>query len=632
MDGGNVNRIALGLPARVILAQLVVGVALFVTLTTFGPEMLLLDPKVTVSAVRTAFWTAGPVGMITYVLTRIRLSRHKYVLRAMARGSQLLEAEDIVGLSSLPAHATAVFLGVVSTAIVAVMLTPLRPQLLDFDTALSLSLLGISIAVTAALLLYVFVRASISRVLETVNPDAVSDLLAQVEITRLARTRLVRRVLVATAAPVGFVAFGAALIAHAHVRRFDQESRERTAEAICRVALESSVGAVPDAGREEALAAAARLGFAAHIDHKVGRFSLNRQNDGRMELIAPLEDGSAVVRFRDSDISPIAFADVGIALLGLLLSAVLGTTLGRWLADDLAIATRRVRMLRTDRVALRPESAPYSTATFASVAMLNQAINTLAERFRVFADAQKRAIVARKAAHRVRSLLFASVSHDLRSPLNAILGFAGLIRQKALSPPQRESLRFIEQSGRELLFLIETILDSAKVEAGRVALMRSVTSVAAVVADSIRSVRQTAGGRPFDVEVEIDEGLPRLWVDEPRIVQALASLLWFSARMGDASLSNDNVRAFVRARSVSDRTIGLDLNVFGCTISAEELEALLSAEPGLVDRRKYGALALALGLSQSLLGLHGGSLHVRQADSWNARFEIQLPTAPGPDP
>ena len=70
---------------------------------------------------------------------------------------------------------------------------------------------------------------------------------------------------------------------------------------------------------------------------------------------------------------------------------------------------------------------------YTQVAALNNAIDILAGRFRIFARAQERAIEARAAARKLRSLLFASVSHDLRSPLNSILGFAGLVRQKPLS-------------------------------------------------------------------------------------------------------------------------------------------------------------------------------------------------------
>src|SRR5262249_56857985 len=102
---------------------------------------------------------------------------------------------------------------------------------------------------------------------------------------------------------------------------------------------------------------------------------------------------------------------------------------------------------------------------------LERAIELLAERFRVFARAQERAILAREAGTRTRGLFFASVSHDLKSPLNAILGFAELVRQDTLTPGQAESLEVIDRRGRELLALIETILDAARVEAGQLALV-----------------------------------------------------------------------------------------------------------------------------------------------------------------
>ena len=74
----------------------------------------------------------------------------------------------------------------------------------------------------------------------------------------------------------------------------------------------------------------------------------------------------------------------------------------------------------------------------------------LAARFRVFAQAQERAISARKATARMRGLFFASVSHDLKSPLNAILGFTELVRKsETLSAGQSESLSLIDRRGRE---------------------------------------------------------------------------------------------------------------------------------------------------------------------------------------
>jgi K+-sensing histidine kinase KdpD len=175
------------------------------------------------------------------------------------------------------------------------------------------------------------------------------------------------------------------------------------------------------------------------------------------------------------------------------------------------------------------------------------------------------------------------------------------------------------------LALIETILDSAKIEAGRFALAPSAGSLAAVAADAIRNVRQMAGGRPFDVELELDDDLPTLWADGPRLAQALSALIWFSARAGDPSLSQQGVRAVVHARRISDRLIGIDLDAPGCTISGAVLEELLDPAPGVVDRRKYGMLALGLGLARSLVLQHGGTLKVRRDEAAMARFELVLP-------
>src|SRR5690606_5747372 len=98
------------------------------------------------------------------------------------------------------------------------------------------------------------------------------------------------------------------------------------------------------------------------------------------------------------------------------------------------------------------------------IAELAGAIDALTVRFGVFAQAQEGAIRARSTAVRARGLFFASVSHDLKSPLNSILGFIQLVSMQPLSQGQQESVEAIETRARELPALIETILDAARVE------------------------------------------------------------------------------------------------------------------------------------------------------------------------
>jgi len=625
-----VNPAALRLPQRVLGAVFLLGVSLFAALLAFAPQFLLLDENVERATVTFAGAALIPLGLFCYVLIRAKLRRSQFMLRSLALGLAAIDPDDVARLSSVPAYVTTVFITAVGGGIGLFMLPLFRPSVLDFDTALSLALLGLIILATAALPLYVAVRAAVARALELANPDSMEGLLHQAEASDKARRRLIWRLLFATTTPVGLIAVGSALIAHAHVRQFDAESRVRTAEIVARVALEASRGAVAEAGREEAIEVAQGLGFALTLEPGAPKFAVERSENGEVSLTTPLDEGAAHIRFETTSIRPIALGDVSIALFAVGLAAALGLAVGRSLVADLSHATVRVRLLGTEGV-LRGEDPAPAPARYAQVASLNRAIDTLAARFRVFARAQERAIAARDAARKLRSLLFASVSHDLKSPLNSILGFAAIVRQKPLSPAQRESLGFIEQSGRELLALIETILDTAKIEAGKMTLLRSDVSLAVVVAESARRARLLAAARPLEFELDVADGLPRVVGDEGRLIQALSALIWYSGRAGEPVLSAEgtvlpiDLRAKAGVGPQGKPRVVIEVDAPSSPIPPEELANLLSPEPPAASRRRYGGLTLGLGLARSLVELHGGTLSVRATSRGTPVFEVNLP-------
>jgi signal transduction histidine kinase len=618
----------------VLGAELLLGVSLFAALIAFGPQFLLLDDRIARATVMFALWMVVPLGVLLYVLTAMRLASSRVVLRSLALGSAGLDPHDIARLSSVPAHVTAMFVAVVSSAVATFMLVPFRPAVLDFETALSLVLLGLIILATAALPLYVAVRAAVARVLELANPDSMQGLLHQADASVKARTRLVWRLLLATTLPVGLIAVGSALIAHAHIRNFDAESRVGTAQIVAKVALEAAPGAVAQAGRGEAIEAAKNLGFALHLVPGGANFSLERNEGGNVSLTTPLDERAANIHFDLTAIPPITWADVGIALLAVGLAAGLGLAVGRSLSTDLSQATVRVRLLGTEGI-LRGEDPAPAPARYAQVFALNRAIDTLAARFRVFARAQERAIEARDAARKLRSLLFASVSHDLKSPLNSILGFAAIVKQKRLSAAQRESLGFIEQSGRELLALIETILDTAKIEAGKMTLVRAEMSIAQVVAEAVRRARLLAAARPLDFEIDVADGLPRVTGDEGRFTQALSALIWYSARSAEPVVSPEGnvlpvqLKAKSGAGAKGEPRVLIEIEAPKSPIPPDELATLLLPEAGVESgsRRRYGGLTLGLGLARSLVELHGGSLTVRGTVRGTPVFDVSLPAA-----
>ena len=151
-------------------------------------------------------------------------------------------------------------------------------------------------ASVAALPAYVMMRASVARVLELVPVSASRDAieLLGARSRRMARVR--RRLLAAVVAPVAFVALGASLLVHAHLRAFDTSSRQSDAAEIAQGVLDSVEGDVR--GRKAAIDAARAYGFDIDVSRSAGLFSATRTDEGKTVLTVP--SSPTVMRLRDS--------------------------------------------------------------------------------------------------------------------------------------------------------------------------------------------------------------------------------------------------------------------------------------------------------------------------------------------
>jgi signal transduction histidine kinase len=325
------------------------------------------------------------------------------------------------------------------------------------------------------------------------------------------------------------------------------------------------------------------------------------------------------VRFLGTTEGVLGLSFVGIALMVTAIAGWLGTMLGSALGRDLRAATRDVRDLGTEAV-LSGGTRVVRAARFRMVARLGRAIEALAGRFRVFAKAQERSIDARQAAARMRGLFFASVSHDLKSPLNAILGFAELVRNTPLSSGQLESLEMIDRRGRELLALIETILDAARVEAGQLSLVLDAAEVPALLEEASIKGKDLASSAEAEVIPSWDARMPLVRVDPVRIPRALATFVAHSLRS----------------------TTGGELHVHGSAVPGgvridielprpdPDLEALLKPNPRRPETQHRG-LSLGLRLARSVVELHGGTVEIGDRGGVPA-VSVLLPEMPGTRP
>lgn len=241
----------------------------------------------------------------------------------------------------------------------------------------------------------------------------------------------------------------------------------------------------------------------------------------------------------------------------------------------------------------------------------------------------REATAARKAAEdamAARTLLLATMAHELRSPLTAIVGFSNMMAKQVFGPVGHpkylDYAQSIELAGSHLSELVTDLLDTAKVEAGKIELAPTAVSSREVVEQSLRLVRGLA------VEAEVNLIMlpgewPRIHADQRAIKQVLINLLSNAVKFSPPA-----GRVEVSGTCHAGRLI-ISVTDFGRGIAEPEL-ALLGrpfVQTGDATSRRQGS-GLGLALSQELVDRHGGQLRLESTLGQGATVHFDLPLAP----
>ena len=234
---------------------------------------------------------------------------------------------------------------------------------------------------------------------------------------------------------------------------------------------------------------------------------------------------------------------------------------------------------------------------------------------------------AAEEANQAKSAFLANMSHELRTPLNAIIGFTRIVRRKgeeALPEKQLENLDKVLVSAEHLLGLINTILDIAKIEAGRMELQISDFSLAALV-DGCLATSQPLAKPGVRLLSSLPPDLPQVHSDEEKIRQVLLNLL-------------SNAAKFTREGSiqvigeVKGERISLAVQDSGIGIAPENLHKIFEEfqQADNTTTREYGGTGLGLSISRSLAKLLGGDLTVSSVEGQGSTFTLTIPMHFGP--
>ncbi len=229
-------------------------------------------------------------------------------------------------------------------------------------------------------------------------------------------------------------------------------------------------------------------------------------------------------------------------------------------------------------------------------------------------------------ANRAKSNFLANMSHELRTPLNAIVGFSEVIGSEILGPTRDgkylEYVRDIHSSGLHLLSIINDVLDMAKIEAGKLDLASEAISVSALVAESLRMVREQAQQRGVELVSSLPEKEIVIVGDERAIKQVVLNILSNAVKF-----SHQGGRVDVRA--AFDETGGLVLEIedHGIGMTADELVRVMQPfeQANSGTTRNYGGTGLGLPIAKGLIEAHGGILTVESSQGYGTRVRIVLP-------
>lgn len=240
-----------------------------------------------------------------------------------------------------------------------------------------------------------------------------------------------------------------------------------------------------------------------------------------------------------------------------------------------------------------------------------------------------------EAANRAKSAFLANMNHELRSPLNAILGFSDLLQREAqagrepLTANQQRNLARIQRSGEHLLTLINNVLDLSKIELGRMTITPSDVSLTTLLDDIEQMFGLMAERKGLALNIERDPLLPRfVRVDAVKLRQVLINLLSNAIKYTTVGSVTMRVTPLSAAGVAADSIpVQFEVADTGPGIAAEDLPHLFEAFAQLPSGRSPAGAGLGLSISRQFVHLMNGELTVTSQIGVGTTFSCTIPLA-----
>jgi len=240
--------------------------------------------------------------------------------------------------------------------------------------------------------------------------------------------------------------------------------------------------------------------------------------------------------------------------------------------------------------------------------------------------ALKEAQLKAEDANRAKSIFLANMSHEIRTPMNAVIGFSDLLYSIVTDKTQKSYIESIRSAGKNLLQIINDILDLSKIEAGKLKIQHTPVNPHAIFDEIKKMFMLKKKEQQIDFMLEIDSRIPEsLLLDEVRLSQILINIV------GNALKFTEKGYIKIKAENLCpDNTDRIDLLISiedtGIGIEQDQLETIFDAfkQQDSQSTKKYGGTGLGLSITRHLLHMMDGEIHVKSEIGKGSIFEVIL--------
>ena len=228
-------------------------------------------------------------------------------------------------------------------------------------------------------------------------------------------------------------------------------------------------------------------------------------------------------------------------------------------------------------------------------------------------------------ASRAKSEFLANMSHELRTPLNAIIGFADLIQAPVTADSEKdkafEYASYIAQGGRDLLKILNDILDLSRIEIDNFELVLEQYSIRQLVEDSVDLVQTRAIDKKQTLHIRVADALPAVPVDATRVKQALSNIL-----TNAVTFTQEGGAIFVIAKEGAG-VVSIEITDTGIGMTAEQVDYALKpfTQVKPARTRDHAGTGLGLPIAKALVMRHGGDFHISSKLGVGTTITLTLP-------